>query len=104
MVHTLAPAGICARRNGINGGFLPAPKMGFGRQAWKEARLKGGNRLCRKFLVSIFRPEPKFAEELMRENVILEMILQWLVISNDDTHTLTAIPQVRKIEAGFIYG
>jgi hypothetical protein len=40
----------------------------------------------------------------MRENVILEMILQWLVISNDDTHTLTAIQQVRKNEAGFIYG
>ena len=34
--------------------------MGFGRQAWKEVRLKGGNRLCRKFLASIFRHKPKF--------------------------------------------
>lgn len=46
MVHQQALKGICARRNGINGGSL------------QEARLEGGNRLCRKFLASIFRHKP----------------------------------------------
>ena len=85
MVHTLALAGICARRNGING-------------MW--GGLVG---LCRKFLASIFRREPKFAPELMRELDCNARNDIAMASDFNDARTWAAIRQVRKIEVGFIY-
>ena len=58
MVHRQAYDGTrrlrraCLRKEERNKwGFLPAPlKADSGRQAWKEVRLEGGNRLCRSSL------------------------------------------------------
>jgi len=56
MVHRLALAGICARRNGINGGSLEGGTTGRGRPFMPEIP-------C-----STFQHEPIFAPGLMREN------------------------------------
>jgi hypothetical protein len=60
MVHHLAQAGICARRNGINASLAEVPIF-IGTKA-RGSR----SRLCRKFLASTFQREPNFAPGLMK--------------------------------------
>ena len=104
MVHTLAQAGICARRNGINVSLAVAFNEGEGLPYAVPASASEGNRLCGKFLASTFLPEPIFAAELMREldcNAINDIAM---ASDFNDARTWAAIRQVRKIGAGFVYG
>ena len=104
MVHTLALSGICARRNGINVSLAVAFSEGEGLAYAVPASASERNRLCRKFLASIFRTEPKFAPELMKELDFNSRNDITMASDFDGTHRLAAIRQVRKMEAGSVYG